>query len=38
VRSRFSTVLKRFPLFVLNEEAGLAGVYNYAVALAQNRR
>jgi glucokinase len=38
IRSRFSTVLQRFPLFVLKREAGLAGVFHYAVALAQGRR
>ena len=38
IRSRFSTVLERFPLYVLKTEAGLRGVFHFAVALAQNRR
>ena len=36
--SRFSSVLERFPLFVLTREAGLEGVFQYALQLAQNRR
>jgi glucokinase len=38
IRSRFSTVLQRFPLYVLKTEAGLRGVFHFAVMLAQNRR
>ena len=38
-RSRFSRIAKRFPFYVLRSEAaGLQGVYNYAIALAQARR
>lgn len=38
IRSRFSTVLQRFPLYVLKKEAGLRGVFHFAVMLAQDRR
>lgn len=37
-RSRFSRIAKRFPFYALRREAGLHGVYNYAIALAQQRR
>lgn len=37
-RSRFSRIAKRFPFYALRSEAGLHGVYNYAIALAQQRR
>jgi Glucokinase len=34
-QSRFSKVTERFPLYVLKKEAGLAGVFNFAMALAK---
>jgi glucokinase len=37
-QGRFSKVTKRFPLFVLKEEAGLKGVFQYAMALARQER
>jgi glucokinase len=37
-KSRFTSVQQRFPLFVLREEAGLEGVFQYALALARNQR
>eukprot|EP00892_Ulva_mutabilis_P009390 jgi/Ulvmu1/6823/UM031_0027.1 len=38
-RSRFSRIAKRFPFYVLRSEAaGMQGVYNYAITVAQQRR
>lgn len=33
--SRFSKVTSRFPLYVLNKEVGLTGVFNFAMSLAK---
>jgi glucokinase len=33
--SRFSKVTSRFPLYVLNKEVGLQGVFNFAMSLAK---
>ena len=33
--SRFSKITSRFPLFVLNKEVGLQGVFNFAMSLAK---
>lgn len=33
--SRFSKITSRFPLYVLNKEVGLQGVFNFAMSLAK---